>query len=108
MGFPSTPDTKTRSRNDAAAVASLLRERHGGHFMIWNLSEESYDTAVFDHQVRCPVRARACLRGRNSVTRASCVTLAVGADLALPVGRRGVQPGTHTPKPNIALIWLKT
>ena len=52
MGFPSTPDTKIRSRNDAASVSLLLKERHDGHFMVWNLAEESYDYALFDNQVR--------------------------------------------------------
>jgi hypothetical protein len=53
MGFPSTPDTKIRSRNDAAAVSAALREAHGaGHVMVWNLSEEPYDYSLFDNQVR--------------------------------------------------------
>lgn len=52
MGFPCTPDTKIRSRNDAASVAMLLKERHDGHFMIWNLAEEAYDYSLFDNQVR--------------------------------------------------------
>lgn len=52
MGFPSTPDTKIRSRNDAAAVAALLREAHGGgHVCVWNLAEEAYDYSLFDNQV---------------------------------------------------------
>ena len=52
MGFPSTPDTKIRSRNDASVVAALLREAHGsGRAMVWNLSDESYDYALFDNQV---------------------------------------------------------
>lgn len=53
MGFPSTPATRTRSRNDAAAVASALKALHGaGHVMVWNLAEEVYDYALFDNQVR--------------------------------------------------------
>ena len=60
MGFPCTPDTRIRSRNDAASVALLLKERHDGHFMVWNLAEERYDYALFAHQVRVS-RAR---RGR--------------------------------------------
>ena len=52
MGFPSTPTSRIRSRNDAHAVAAHLRERHGaGHAMVWNLSEEAYDYALFDAQV---------------------------------------------------------
>jgi hypothetical protein len=52
MGFPCTPDSRTRSRNDAAAVAMLLKERHDGHFMLWNAAEEGYDYSLFDNQVR--------------------------------------------------------
>ena len=51
MGFPCTPDTRIRSRNDAASVALLLKERHDGHFMVWNMAEERYDYGLFDHQV---------------------------------------------------------
>ena len=52
MPFPTTPTSKIRSRNDAAAVANALRTAHGaGHAMIWNLSEESYDYSIFDAQV---------------------------------------------------------
>jgi tensin len=52
MPFPSTPTSKIRSRNDAEAVSSALRASHGGgHVMVWNLSEESYDYAIFDAQV---------------------------------------------------------
>jgi hypothetical protein len=52
MGFPSTPDTRIRSRNDAQAVSTVLRESHGsGHVMVWNLSDEAYDYALFDNQV---------------------------------------------------------
>ncbi|RYG49901.1 hypothetical protein EON66_12465 [archaeon] len=51
MGFPATPDTRIRSRNDAAAVATLLKEQHPEHYMVWNMSEESYDAAVFEDQV---------------------------------------------------------
>ena len=52
MGFPSTPDTRIRSRNDALAVSSVLKESHGsGHVMVWNLSDESYDYSLFDNQV---------------------------------------------------------
>ena len=64
MGFPCTPDTKTRSRNDAAAVAMLLKQRHEGHFMLWNLAEEGYDYGLFDNQVRAaclPACLPACL-----------------------------------------------
>jgi hypothetical protein len=60
MAFPATPETRTRSRNDAASVSMLLHDRHDGHFMVWNLSEESYDTAPFDNQVRPLCDCRTC------------------------------------------------
>jgi hypothetical protein len=34
-----------------SAVAHLLQKRHGGRFMIWNLSEIEYDVSIFDDQV---------------------------------------------------------
>ena len=37
--------------NNINAVSNLLRKRHKGHFMIWNISEESYDYTLFDDQV---------------------------------------------------------
>jgi len=40
-----TPDRKL------AAVAHLLQKRHGGKFMVWNLSELEYDYSVLDEQV---------------------------------------------------------
>lgn len=45
-------------------VARMLREHHGDHYMIYNLSERPYDYAKFDNQVH-PVRhsAHACDAG---------------------------------------------
>ena len=40
-----TPDRKL------AAVGHLLQKRHGGRYMVWNLSEVEYDTSVLDDQV---------------------------------------------------------
>jgi protein-tyrosine phosphatase len=37
--------------NDINLVAALMRKRHAGHFMIWNISEEPYDYAKFNEQV---------------------------------------------------------
>ncbi len=37
--------------NNINAVSNLLRKRHEGHFMIWNISEKSYDYTLFDDQV---------------------------------------------------------
>lgn len=39
-----TPNRKT------AAIAHLLQKRHGGRYMIWNLSELAYDYSLFDDQ----------------------------------------------------------
>ena len=52
MGFPSSPTSKLRSRNDITAVAAHFQAAHGaGNVMVWNLSEETYDYALFDAQV---------------------------------------------------------
>lgn len=52
MGFPSSPDTKIRSHNDATAVARYLDKKCGvDHYKIWNLSEEVYDTMIFHDRV---------------------------------------------------------
>ena len=40
-----TPDRKL------AAVGQLLQRRHGGRYMIWNLSEVEYDSSILDDQV---------------------------------------------------------
>ena len=47
MTFPAYPNSRVRSRNDAGTVAALLAERHGAQAMLWNLSEESYDGALW-------------------------------------------------------------
>ena len=49
MGMPSA--TPRAGENLMDEVAELLEERHAGHYMVWNLSETSYDTALFGHQV---------------------------------------------------------
>ena len=41
MAYPDPLDT----------VAAVLAARHGGHFMIWNISEETYDYSKFENQV---------------------------------------------------------
>jgi trimeric autotransporter adhesin len=51
MTFPTFPDSRIRSRNDAGAVRALLEERHGESFMLWNCSEESYDAGFFGGRV---------------------------------------------------------
>jgi tensin len=49
MGMPSA--SPREGENSMDEVAELLDERHAGHYMVWNLSETSYDTTLFGHQV---------------------------------------------------------
>lgn len=54
MGHPalqSTVDDRITPNRKLAAVAHLLNRRHGGRFMVWNLSEVEYDVSVLDDQV---------------------------------------------------------
>ena len=44
---------KVKAGNDIDLVASLLRSRHAGHYMVWNVSEEGYDYSLFEEQVSC-------------------------------------------------------
>ena len=50
MGFPGSG--KKPTQNNINHVASVLKERHDGRYMIWNLSEEEYDYQLFDSQVQ--------------------------------------------------------
>lgn len=47
----STVDGDITPARKLAAVAHLLHKRHGGRFMIWNLSEVEYDLSIMDDQV---------------------------------------------------------
>ena len=53
MSFPCdfTKKTGTQAGNDIDVVAAFLKKRHEGKFMIWNISEESYDYSKFADQV---------------------------------------------------------
>eukprot|EP01138_Halocafeteria_seosinensis_P005583 gb/GECG01005706.1/.p1 GENE.gb/GECG01005706.1/~~gb/GECG01005706.1/.p1 ORF type:complete len:661 (+),score=112.01 gb/GECG01005706.1/:1-1983(+) len=54
MGFPSTQSTRIKAHPgmDSSIVADYLKHTHGDdHFMVWNLSEESYDYSMFCNQV---------------------------------------------------------
>ncbi|KAE9099157.1 hypothetical protein PF010_g15292 [Phytophthora fragariae] len=54
MGFPNMNLGTNRTLlkdNPIDLVAMYLNGKHGGHYMIWNLSEETYDYAFFDNQV---------------------------------------------------------
>jgi tensin len=46
----SHPDIITPERK-LAAVGHLLKKRHGGRYMVWNLSEVDYDIDILDDQV---------------------------------------------------------
>lgn len=37
--------------NDIRVVSRYLNRKHAGHFMVWNISEESYDYSLFENQV---------------------------------------------------------
>ncbi|POM79745.1 Phosphatidylinositol-3,4,5-trisphosphate 3-phosphatase [Phytophthora palmivora] len=54
MGFPNMNLGTNRTLlkdNPIDLVAMYLNGEHGGHYMIWNLSEETYDYTYFDNQV---------------------------------------------------------
>lgn len=47
----STVDGDITPARKLAAVGQLLHKRHGGRYMVWNLSEVEYDVSMFDNQV---------------------------------------------------------
>jgi protein-tyrosine phosphatase len=52
MGFPFSPEKRKSKRgNDIRDVSGYLQEKHNGHFMIWNISEDAYDYSFFGDQV---------------------------------------------------------
>jgi protein-tyrosine phosphatase len=58
MAFPFDPTPKSRkggsgpqTGNNITDVAAYLKHHHDGKYMIWNISEENYNTAIFDQQV---------------------------------------------------------
>lgn len=50
MGFPANA-VEGMYRNNLEDVAALLKKKHNGKFMIWNLSEREYDYAKMENQV---------------------------------------------------------
>lgn len=50
MGIPAT-GVSTMWRNNLDEVCEFLETRHKGHFMIWNLTENTYDYDKFNNQV---------------------------------------------------------
>lgn len=53
MAFPYdyTKPGAVQGGNDIDLVSLFMRKKHGGHFMVWNVSEESYDYSKFAEQV---------------------------------------------------------
>ncbi len=51
MGFPNATPSPKGTRIDN--VSAYFRSKHGGRYMVLNLSEVVYDYAKFDNQVSC-------------------------------------------------------
>ncbi|KAL3775396.1 hypothetical protein ACHAW5_009953 [Stephanodiscus triporus] len=54
MGHPHTQssvDGDVTPQRKLAAIGHMLRKRHGGRYMVWNLSEVEYDASMLDDQV---------------------------------------------------------
>jgi hypothetical protein len=53
MAFPCDPSKPSTADggNDINLVSRFLKTAHEGHYMIWNISEESYDYSLFADQV---------------------------------------------------------
>jgi protein-tyrosine phosphatase len=50
MGFPAS-GVEATYRNNINQVAEMLNSRHLNHYMIWNLSERTYDYSLFNNQI---------------------------------------------------------
>src|SRR5690554_3215373 len=75
MPFPQDSNNRRRVEggNPIQAIADYLNEQHGGNYMIWNVSEESYDYSLFNDQVleykvpsRKPTKLSSALASRNN------------------------------------------
>lgn len=53
MGFPNDPKKPVveDGGNDINIISNFLLKRHKGHYMVWNVSEESYNYSLFSDQV---------------------------------------------------------
>lgn len=60
MAFPAT-GMEAAYRNDGNQVANLFKDKHPGHFCIYNLTERKYDTTMFEGRVRL-VQLELCFR----------------------------------------------
>lgn len=56
MGYPGNPKTRRvdTAVNKADMTAYYLEARHPGHYKLFNLAEETYDTLLF-HDMVCSV-----------------------------------------------------
>lgn len=62
MAFPFDPaKKKMKGGNDINLVSQYMAEKHGGKFMIWNISEDTYDYSKFDDQVLGKYNFNTCL-----------------------------------------------
>ena len=54
MGFPGLPRYPSNSirYNNREIVAAYLEEHHKNHFMIFNLSDETYESILFGDHVQ--------------------------------------------------------
>jgi tensin len=50
MSFPAS-GLEATYRNSLQDVSAVLRQRHGENFMVFNVSERSYDISLMDHRV---------------------------------------------------------
>ena len=51
MGFPAGTFLETIYRNDIKTTASMLTQKHGDNYMIFNLSERQISTEIFQERV---------------------------------------------------------
>lgn len=52
MAFPYNPEKrKMKGGNNINLVSQYMSEKHAGRFMIWNISEDTYDYSKFGDQV---------------------------------------------------------
>ena len=51
MSFPAT-GLESTYRNNLEDVAKMLKQKHEDKYMVFNLSERSYDVSKLNHQAR--------------------------------------------------------
>ena len=66
MAFPYDFQANTHATaagNDIREVSAYLSKHHAGKFLVWNISEESYDESMFEDQVCVCVSVSVCGMG---------------------------------------------